>query len=932
MPEFSLRRRCHALACMVLCAVVVSPLIADQAAPRTFPMSRVAWPGADHDPSIPTAAQVLGYEVGAEMATHAEVRRYFDALAAAAPERIKLFDIGESWQGRGLFYAVVSSPRNLARLEEIRSGMQRLGDPRRLAAGEADRLIANLPAVVWIGHSIHGNEPGTTDAALATTHHLLASRGDPRIAQMLEQTVVIIAPLINPDGRERFIHGNRSARGIQPDPHPLAAERDEPWPGGRMNHYVFDMNRDWFTQTQPEVRAHARAMLEWLPVMVVDVHEMGTDRTFFFPPKGAPANPHLTATQRANGERIGRNNAAWFDRFGLSYFTREIFDDFFPGYGSGWPSYQGASGLLYEQGSSRGLLARRSDGTLLSFADTVFSQFVASLSAIEVVAGDREGFLRDFAAYRSSAVEEGRREPIKAYVLSAEPDRGAAARLAVTLARNGIEVRRVTAPFAACGGRFPADSYVIESAQPTKRLIRTLLDEQTPMDADFIARQTARIDRGLPDEIYDVTAWSLPLMANVPTRTCATVPTVPGEPVGADWELPGTLLNPTASVAFIVRWGDTASARFLAQALRAGVDVQTSNKPFTVAGVRYPAGSLVIPAAGQNDLAVRLMALATATGAVVTGIDTGWVTEGPGLGSPSMLHMSTPAIALVWDEPTERYSAGHARFVLERQFGYPVTVVRGQRLANASLDSFDVILLPGEARSYESMLGRAGVARLRSWVERGGVLIGLGTGTRFLADPDVDLLPIRLEDGVFDAADGSRDGDKKTRDDKPEAGGDGRVAGSVIADEAALRKATSPQKQAPRPAAGALARALVKDPEHWLAAGVPQTVHALVDGRDIYSPARQGEADTVLQFAGPTELLASGVLWEESRRQVAFKPFVVSKRQGRGVVVGFTQDPNFRAHLGGLNIVLLNSIFRGAALVHDANAAELATGDEEDPL
>ncbi|MCZ8130215.1 MAG: M14 family metallopeptidase [Steroidobacteraceae bacterium] len=940
------RRLAGALALLLAAALLPFLAVARPPLPAPAPDARVHWPDADHDPAIPTVQSVLGFEVGTELARHAEVRRYFDALAAAAPDRMRLVEIGRSWQGRSLFYAVISSPANLARLDEVRAGMAKLADPRRLAPGEGERLIASLPAPVWLGYSVHGNEPGTTDAALAVAHHLLASRGDPRVPRMLDQTVIVIVPLINPDGRERFIDSNRAGRGLEPDPSPLSAERDEPWPGGRMNHYVFDMNRDWFTKTQPEIRAVSAALLDWMPVVVADVHEMGTDQTYFFPPEAKPLNPNLTARQLANVEEIGRNNARWFDRFGLRYFTREIFDGFFPGYGSGWPNYQGASAMVYEQGSSRGLVARRSDGTILRYPETVQSQFVASLSAVEVVANARERYLRDFAQFRASAIEEGRREPVKAYVLSAEPDPDMAARLAVTLARNGIEVTRVPGEFQACGARFPAGGYVVSAAQPAKRLIRTLLDEKTTMDPEFVRRQQDRIARGLPDEIYDVTAWSLPLMYNVATRTCTAVPNVSGERVSADWQLPGGVVNPGATVAFLVPWGNTASARFLAAAVRAGIDVRSSNKPFTVDGVRYPSGSLVIPVAGARDLGARLQPLAVATGATVTGVDTGWVTDGPGFGSPNVLDIPTPRVALIWDEPTERYSAGHARFVLERQFGYPVTAIRGSRLATANLDGFDVLLIPGEGRTYRSAFGKGGVENLKNWVARGGVLIGLGTGTRFLADPEVDLLPIRLEDGVYEpkgdegngrgengdgerAGKGGRDGgDSGGKSGGKDEASEGRVPGTILATEADLEKATLPEKQPPRPVAGVLARATVVDDEHWLAAGVQPTVNVLFSGNEIYAPARQNQADTVLRFAGPGEVLTSGVLWEDSRRQIAFKPFVVAKRERRGLVIGFTQDPNFRAQMNGLNLLLVNAVFRGAALVHDANAAGVAEEDD----
>ncbi len=920
LANFTLARVGVVVAALV--AVAGSPEVTARAPIVLAPQTSDYWPGADYDPAIPSVRSVLGFEVGADRARAEQVNRYFEALAAAAPQRMRTFEYGESWEGRKLIYGVISSEKNIARLDEIKHAMGKLADPRRLGQGEGAAIIQSMPAVVWLSHSVHGNEPGTTDAALLTAYHLLAARGDTRVAKMLEETVVVILPLQNPDGRERFINSNRAARGLEPDPSPLSAERDEPWPGGRMNHYVFDMNRDWFTQTQPEMRAHAGLMLEWMPVVVADIHEMGANQTFFFPPEADPLNPNLTPKQLGNVELIARNNAAWFDKVGLRYFNREIFDGFFPGYGSGWPNYQGASAMVYEQGSSRGLVARRADGSLLTFSETVKSQFIASLSAVEVVADNRSRFLTDFANFRASAISEGQREPTKAYVIPEAPDADMAARLAATLARNGIEVRRSDAAFSACGRRFEAGSYVVSAAQPTKRLIRTLLDEKTEMKADFVKRQEDRVSKGLPDEIYDVTAWSLPLMFNVPTVACSNDPVVRGELISRDWQASGVVTGGASKVGYVIPWGNTASARFLTAALRAGLPVKSSNKEFTLGGVKYPAGSLFVDAArASEDLATRIAEIAKQSGARVTAVSDSWVTDGPSLGSPNMLHMPLPRVALVWDEPTERYSAGHTRFVLERQFGYPVTLIRARRISAANLDGFDVVVLPAEGGSYASTFGKRGAENLKNWVQRGGVLIGLGSGTRYLAEKGVELLPLKLENAVEPST--KEDSSGKTastaKSDSSDDAADQRVAGKELASEADLAKAERPLKAPPRPVAGILARADVED-EHWLTAGITPRLHVLVTGNDIYAPVRLNDADTVARFAAPNEVLASGVLWEENRRQLAFKPFVVSKETGRGVVVGFTADPNFRAHMAGLNLIFLNAIFRGAAVTYDANA------------
>ena len=292
------------------------------------------WPGAVYDPSVPTAHKVLGYDLGDRVSPPDDVVKYMEALAAANPTRMKVWDYGKTWEGRRLIYAAIGSVSNIKRLNDIRDEMQRLADPRRTSDADAKRLIASLPAVIWLSYGIHGNEISSSDAALMTAYHLLASRGDKTVEQILSQVVVLIDPMQNPDGRNRFVHDNEVAEGLEPDPNPLAAEHSESWPGGRTNHYYFDMNRDWLAITQPEVRGQIDALKQWLPLVFVDLHEMGTDGTYYFAPDAPPINPDLTREQEANQEWFGKNNARYFDRLGFNYFTREVYDAFYPGYGA----------------------------------------------------------------------------------------------------------------------------------------------------------------------------------------------------------------------------------------------------------------------------------------------------------------------------------------------------------------------------------------------------------------------------------------------------------------------------------------------------------------------------------------------------------------------------------------------------------------------
>jgi len=269
----------------------------------------IFWPNADYDPAIPTVEEVLGYTSGERITWHRDAIRYFEALAEAAPERIFVARYAQSWEGRDLVYVVVTSAENMARIDDVKAGMQRLADPRQTTRAEAEEIITNQPAVTWLSYGVHGNEISSTDASMLTAYHLLASRGDARVADIMRDTVVVLDPMQNPDGRDRFVHHFEMSEGIVADSSRISAEHDEPWPGGRTNHYLFDLNRDWFIQTQPETRGRISIVQEWYPVAYVDLHEMGSDGTYYFAPEAVPYNPHLAADQRASLTMFGKTNA-----------------------------------------------------------------------------------------------------------------------------------------------------------------------------------------------------------------------------------------------------------------------------------------------------------------------------------------------------------------------------------------------------------------------------------------------------------------------------------------------------------------------------------------------------------------------------------------------------------------------------------------------
>ena len=888
----------------LLCGFLFATAVAAQPYYDRSQTNNELWPGTTYDASIPTFEQVLGHAPGEWIVSHAEILKYVNALAEAAPDRLKVVPYAKSWEGRELVYVVFANAANMARLDAIEESIHAVAEPDSDAGKGAavDQAINDLPATVWLAYGVHGNEISSPDAALLTLYYLLAAQNSEAADTIRDNAIVFIDPTQNPDGRDRFVNNFRANYGIEPDPVRLAAERDEPWPGGRTNHYLFDLNRDWFILTQPETVGRIKALRQYLPLVFVDLHEMGGDSSYYFAPEAVPYNPHLAQDQRDNLEIFGKNNAQWFDSFGFDYFTREIYDAFYPGYGASWPAYYGGVSMTYEMASARGLVTYRSDGQKLWFRDGVQRHFVTSISTAQAAAENRQKLWRDFRSYRETAISEGASGDIDQYVLIPEGDGSKAHRLAHLLAFQGARVYQTAENGSACGEPAPAGSYVIPLAQPAKRFIRNLLDQNVPMENSFLDEQERRRSKQMGDQIYDVTAWSLPMMLDVKTRACKGTPVASNsrrlEPDNPDGIVPGTIDRIDAKVGYVTAWGTPAAARLLARALRAGLVAMSPDQDFTVAGLSMPRGSLVFKVDDNpNDLGTQLQELAETTGAHIRAIDTSWVTEGVNFGSRHTVRIEAPKIAMAWDAPTSSNSAGNTRFVIERQIGYPVTVLRTARLRIAELQRLDVLILPDSFGSYSRELGEMGVRALKAWVRQGGTLITFGSATGWASREG--LLATRLETLANAPGD-------------PGESEDGTAPGQIFAElEQYLDAIETPEAQ-PDSVAGVLART-TSDPDHWLSAGLPETLHVLLRGNEIYTPLTLDQGTNVLRFEGPDELLASGYIWEENRLQLAYKPYLMHARSGRGQTIAFVTDPTTRAYLDGLIPALAGALFRAPA-------------------
>ncbi|MGD9906728.1 MAG: M14 family metallopeptidase [Vicinamibacterales bacterium] len=910
-----------------------------------FPLAATAqsqtepfWPGAQYDPKIPTLQQVVGHAPGEEITSPEQVATYLRALAQAAPDRTRLVEYARTWEGRPLWLFVVGSAARIGALDQVKADIQRFADPRTLSAADADRILGTLPVVLWLVHGVHGNEISSSDAALLEAYHLLAARGDAGVDAVLRDALVLIDPMQNPDGRARFLFQNLQGRAAVPDPTPYNAEHDEPWPGGRSNHYLFDMNRDWFAQTQPETRGRIKVALEYFPQVNVDLHEQGGNNTYYFAPPADPLNPHYTKAQIAGFDLFGRANAARFDERGWPYYIREVYDGFYPGYGDSWAMFHGSIGMTYEQASARALSFARTDGTVMTYRDGVMHHFNAAITTAITAARNRERLLRDFLEFRRSAVAEGEKGPVREYVLVPGHDPSRADRLARNLATQGIEVRRTSAPITLGTRAIPAGAYVVANAQPAARLVRNLLDADTRQDAPFIARQEERRARRQNDQIYDITAWSLPLVYDVEVMASATPLAVAATPLPATYDPPpGTRALAAGKVGYLVPWG-AAAAALTADAVAQGLRVESIGGPFALGGRSYPIGTALVRTAGNPaDLHARMTALATAHGADVVPIDSAYVDSGTSLGSPLNGFVKPPRVLLAWDQPTSSLSAGWTRYVLERRFGQAVTTVRTGSLGRAELADFDVLVLP--SGNYAGEIPDAVLARIKDWLRQGGTLVTLAEATRWAVGSGVELLDTDalLKDGRPDtpattgpaptsgSASGTgasatppataTPGTTTTRPPAPGSTPESRPSPEPRApdpDDVAYDKAIQPDRERPAAQPGALLRATV-DTDHWLSAGSDAETQVVIEGARVFAPIKLNAGRNVAYYATRDRLVASGLVWPEGQDLLVRKPYLMHQPFGQGHVIAFAEDPNYRAYTEATMLLFINAVLLGPA-------------------
>jgi hypothetical protein len=840
--------------------------------------------GGPYDATIPTPSSVLGYELGDRFTPHHLIVRYAEALASASP-RVRLDTVAHSHEGREVLLATVTSEANQARLEEIRRAAVRLADPRGASAAELSRLVATTPTIVWLGYTVHGNEASGVEAALATLYELAAGQ-DAGTRMVLDSVVVLIDPVQNPDGHERHVMQSMWDRGRFPDLDPRSMQHGQIWQGSRTNHYLFDLNRDWLVHVHPETKGRMEVFTRWYPHVAADLHEMGSNTTYFFAPPMPPVNRNVHPLIWKGWDRFSRGNAETFSDAGLGFFTREGFDEFFPGYGPSWPIMSGAIGMTYEQASSRGGAIRRDDGSTLTLRMAAEGHYLASMATLRTAATHRTERVTDYLAFRQAAVRDNARSPLRT-VAFADDGQGRAAALAEVLGRHGIEVGRLTAPedvrATAYGAdraervRLAAGTYVVDLAQPQGVLARALLEPEAVLDPAFVAEELARREAGERSRFYDLTGWALPYLYRVDAwwtgqelgRVQAVNAPLAGNPGGGA----GVPTLERAGYAYAFEPGDEASLRLLAALLADDVRVRHAPRSFRAGGATFPHGAFVVVVTrNDDDIHDVVRQRASETGARVASLHTALVEAGADLGSSSVRPIPSPRVALVGGEPVSAYSFGAAWHTFDELLGYPVTRIQLAGLARA-LDAFDVVVIPS-AFGLRSALGEAGRDALLRWVENGGTLVTLDAATSWLAS----------EDGI------------------------GRLRTTRVTE----RPDGEPGAPLPASVPGAILRAEA-DTLSPLLAGVRQAeLPVLLFGSTVYEvPADVRPGEVVLRIAPEGRLRLAGYLWPEVPARVAGTPYLWTERVGTGRVIGFAGDPNFRGMMRGSLPLFANAVFLG---------------------
>ncbi len=797
-----------------------------------------------YNQNIPTPKSVIGHEVGEWHITHDKLVQYMYALASAS-DRITIENRGSSFEGRPILLLTITSPKNHQQLEQIREA--------HIASTESNSVdTSNMPIVVYQGFSIHGNEPSGSNASLLAAYYLAAAEGD-YITDLLDHTVILFDPSFNPDGLQRFAYWANTNKSINLNADPNDREYNEVWPRGRTNHYWFDLNRDWLPVQMPESRARIETYHKWLPNILTDHHEMGTNSTFFFQPGvQSRTNPLTPKRNQELTKLISNFHAKALDKIGSLYFTEEDYDDFYYGKGSTFPDINGGIGILFEQASSRGHI-QETDNGILTFAFTVRNQFTTALSTLEAAKTMREEILTYQHDFYKNARLEGAKENGKAIIFGDEKDAAKTYHLAEILKRQHIMFSELKSDVTINGKNFKKGySYVVQKNQKNARLINAMFDKRTKFEDSLF---------------YDISAWTFPLAFNLDYVEGISTANAGNEVTNLQMKTGN--VSTKSNYAYLMEWHEYYTPKALNTILNQGVRAKVSLRPFSIEGNQYDYGTILIPVHNQSkngdELYTFLNEVAQASHVQIRGVSTG-LTQGVDLGSSEFKTLEKAKIALLVGNGISSNDAGEIWHLFDTRYNITVTKLDTDNLNRTDLSRYNTIIAVSGTVSGDQ------AKKLKEWAENGGTLIGFGNALRWLNSNELIKLDIKKTDQVAKNI---------TYEERGDFRGAQQTSGAIF--ETKL------------------------DRSHPINFGYKNNTLALFRDTNIFvKPDKQSYNNPIKYTSNP---LLAGYISKPNLDSLANTvPFQVGRLK-RGKVVVFTDNTNFRAFWYGTNKLLMNAIF-----------------------
>lgn len=819
-----------------------------------------------YNSAIPKPKDIIYHEVGEWHVTHDRLVNYMKAIAAAAPQRVKLEIMGFTYEKRPQVMLIITSPRNHQNLEQIRQQHLKLSDPAVSGSVNTD----NMPAVVWIGHSIHGNEPSGANASLVSAYYLAAAQGK-QIDELLDNVVILFDPSFNPDGLNRFATwvNQHKSKNLVTDPN--SREFNEVWPGGRFNHYWFDLNRDWLPAVHVESQNRLEKFHEWKPNILTDHHEMGSGSTFFFQP-GVPSrvNPLTPAKNQELTAKIGEFHAAFLDRIGSLYYTKEGYDDFYYGKGSTYPDVNGAIGILFEQASSRGHAQQTANG-VLRFPFTIRNQFTTTLSTLEAAKNLRKELLSFQRDFYKNVMSEIPAAPIKGYVFGDTRDRAKTDLFATMLLRHQIKVHYLNANIKADGYEFKSDNaYIVPANQPQHRLIRAIF-EKTLNYTDSL--------------FYDITSWTMPLAFGLPyaeLNATAFNQNIVGDSI-YDAGFPTKPIQIAKSnYAYLLEWNDFYAPAALNYLLNNNVLARVATNAFSVSvnGVtkKFDYGTIMIPVQSQaieSDELNRLMQQTFMRYRVkVHPLSSGSATQGSDLGSNKFAIIPRQQVAMIAGPGVNATDAGEVWHLFDQRMNIPLSLLEPGMFNRADISKYTTIIMVGGTYTEINK------DKLRAWVQNGGNLVLLEDAITWASQSEIGNIRLKRARSAADSTGTVNYVEREYRE------GAQQMSGAIFRAEADLT--------------------------HPLAYGYTQPFVSMFKANRVFLEKSRNPYAT--PFFYKDKPLQSGWLSKENYDAVKNSAAVVVSGVGTGRVIAIADDPNFRAFWLGGSKLMMNAVFFGRVI------------------